>query len=88
MEHRHELQGSDCMAWHHKNCMIAWDCMVQVVLPLGEVPDKRAGKNPEQDSEQYPPGGPCTTSVTGEVVCIRRRPDLEAVRRCVEVSKH
>ncbi|CAL8463366.1 g2900 [Coccomyxa elongata] len=53
----------------------------QVVLPLGEVPDKRAGRNPTQDSEQYPPGGPCTTSVTGEVVCIRRRPDLEAVRR-------
>lgn len=62
--------------------MVSWPHDDQVVLPLGDVPDKRAGRNPKQDSEVYPPGGPCVAGVTGETVCIRRKPKLEDVRRC------
>ena len=55
--------------------------MLQVVLPLGDTPDRRAGRDPVRDSESYPIGGPCTHGVTGEAVCIRRAPDEAAVRR-------
>lgn len=57
--------------------------LLQVILPLGEEPDRRAGKDPCDDSRRYPPGGKCIKGVTGEVVCIRKAPDLEAVRRRV-----
>ncbi len=53
-----------------------------MVLPLGDVPDKRAGRDPRRDGAAYPPGGPCVEGVTGETVCIRRAPDLDALRRC------
>lgn len=55
--------------------------LLQVVLPLGDIPDKRAGRDPKRDTDAYPPGGPCIEGVTGEVVCIRRAPDLDALRR-------
>ncbi len=54
---------------------------LQVVLPLGDTPDRRAGRDPVRDSKAYPSGGPCTHGVTGEAVCIRRAPDEAAVRR-------
>jgi len=55
--------------------------LLQVILPLGDEADRRAGKDPKGDSERYPPGGKCVQGVTGELVCIRKAPDLEAVRR-------
>ena len=56
-------------------------CFCQVILPLGEEPDRRAGKDPCGDSQRYPPGGKCMKGVTGELVCIRKPPDLDAVKR-------
>ena len=55
--------------------------LLQVILPLGDEEDRRAGKDPKGDSKRYPPGGKCIQGVTGELVCIRKAPDLEAVRR-------
>ncbi|CAK0741638.1 hypothetical protein CVIRNUC_001340 [Coccomyxa viridis] len=53
----------------------------QVILPLGSKPDKRAGKDPEGDSKDFPPGGKCVEGVTGELLCIRKPPEPETVRR-------
>lgn len=55
---------------------------MQVILPLGSKPDKRAGKDPEGDSKDFPPGGKCVEGVTGELLCIRKPPEPETVRRC------
>ena len=63
------------------NLMRFFFWLLQVILPLGDVPDRRAGRNPKEDTEAFPPGGPCLTGVTGEAVCIRQSPDLQAVRR-------
>jgi hypothetical protein len=54
---------------------------LQVVLPLGDTADRRAGKDPKGDGERNPPGGLCKEGVTGEMVCIRKPPDLQAIRR-------
>ena len=55
---------------------------MQVILPLGSKPDKRAGMNPEGNSKDFPPGGKCIEGVTGELLCIRKPPEPEIVRRC------
>ena len=41
---------------------------------------RRNGKDPAKDSEANPMEGRRLTTVTGEVVCIRRAPDLDALR--------
>eukprot|EP00873_Tetraselmis_striata_P028673 jgi/Tetstr1/448937/TSEL_036163.t1 len=51
-----------------------------VVLPLGEEPNKRAGKRPKLDAEAYPAGGKTVMSVTGEYVTVRQPPDMETLR--------
>eukprot|EP00884_Botryococcus_braunii_P001198 jgi/Botrbrau1/11079/Bobra.0302s0021.1 len=53
----------------------------QVILPLGDEPGKRAGNNPVGDAAAHPPGGPITSGITGEAVCIRKAPDLATVRQ-------
>lgn len=54
---------------------------VQVVIPLGDAPGQRAGRSPKSDQEAFPPGGPVVPGTTGELVCVRRAPDLDALRR-------
>lgn len=55
-----------------------------VVLPLGSVPGVRAGPDPaasDADAASRGDGGRLVTVATGEVVCVRRAPDLAAVER-------
>lgn len=60
--------------------------VMQIVLPLGDEPSKRAGKNPKQASEEYPIEGKKITSQTGEVGIVRRRPDMDALKEDLQVS--
>lgn len=57
------------------------ECEEQVVLPLGDTPGTRAGRDPVGDSQRHPQHGTTATAVTGEAVCIRRAPNLQALRR-------
>lgn len=57
------------------------ECDEQVVLPLGDTPGTRAGRDPAGDSERHPLGGTPATATTGEAVVVRRAPDLPALRR-------
>lgn len=41
---------------------------------------RRSGTDPARDSAANPMLGRHVTTVTGEVVCVRRPPDLEALR--------
>lgn len=41
---------------------------------------RRAGKDPVEDSRRHPLQGAMATAVTGELVCVRQAPDLEALR--------
>ena len=59
---------------------------LQIVLPLGDEPSKRAGKNPKQDSQAYPITGKKITSQTGEVGIVRRSPDMDALKKELKVS--
>lgn len=58
----------------------------QIVLPLGDEPSKRSGKNPKQDSQAYPITGKKITSQTGEVGIVRRSPDMDALKKELKVS--
>lgn len=58
----------------------------QVVLPLGDVPDKRSGKDPVGDSAAYPIKGPVIECLTGEKVVVRKAPDMDAVEAELKVS--
>ena len=42
---------------------------------------RRAGKDPVGDSQRHPLQGVAAKAVTGEAVCVRRAPDLAALRR-------
>lgn len=59
---------------------------LQIVLPLGDEPSKRSGKNPKQDSQNYPIEGKKITSQTGEVGIVRRSPDMDSLRKALKVS--
>ena len=59
--------------------------LLQIVLPLGDEPNKRAGKNPKRDSEVYPIEGKTVTSQTGEIGIVRRSPDMEALKEALQV---
>ena len=61
-------------------------CVPQVVLPLGDEPDKRSGKRPKLDKEAHPEKGRLAEGVTGETVAIRKAPDLEAIKRDLKAS--
>lgn len=56
------------------------------MLPLGDEPSKRAGKNPKQDSQDYPIEGEKITSQTGEVGIVRRSPDMDSLKTELKVS--
>ena len=56
----------------------------QVIIPLGATASRRAGKHPKEDEKAWPPGGNITTTVTGEQVCVRKEPDLAALRTELE----
>ena len=58
---------------------------MQVVLPLGKEPGKRAGQQPERDSQAFPLKGEIVECVTGESVVVRRKPDLDALRQALQV---
>ena len=60
--------------------------MLQIVLSLGDEPSKRSGKNPKQDSDAYPIDGKRITSQTGEVGIVRRSPDMESLRKDLQVN--
>ena len=55
------------------------------MLPLGDEPSKRSGKNPKQDSQDYPIEGKKITSQTGEVGIMRRSPDMESLKEALKV---
>ena len=58
---------------------------LQIVLPLEEEPCKRSGKDPKQDSESYPIEGRKITSQTGEIGIVRREPDLQTLKKDLQV---
>lgn len=62
-------------------------CLLQIVLPLEDEPSKRSGKNPQQDSEAYPIEGEKITSQTGEIGIVRRAPDLQTLKKDLQVCQ-
>ncbi len=61
--------------------------LTQVILPLGEDPkEKRNGLKAKQNNTNSEEGR-VVTGLTGENVCIRRSPDLQAVRKALQVWK-
>lgn len=56
------------------------------MLPLGDEPSKRSGKNPKQNSQEYPIEGKKITSQTGEVGIVRRSPDMDSLKTELKVS--
>ncbi|KAJ9523185.1 hypothetical protein QJQ45_024077, partial [Haematococcus lacustris] len=50
-----------------------------VVLPLGDTPSTRNGAAAQHNSRLYPQAGLHAVGVTGEAVCVRRPPDLQAL---------
>ena len=60
---------------------------LQIVLPLENDPSKRSGKNPKQDSQDYPIEGKKITSQTGEVGIVRRSPDMDSLTNELKVSQ-
>ena len=64
------------------------DCvreLLQIVLPLGDEPSKRSGKDPKRDSDIYPLEGKRVTSQTGEVGIVRRSPDMDSLKTALQV---
>lgn len=57
------------------------------MLPLESEPSKRSGKNPKHDTKAYPIEGKKITSQTGEVGIVRRAPDLQALKKDLQVSE-
>ena len=74
---------------HLDNKMHAYTVVsfLQIVLPLGDAPSKRSGKNPKQDSQDYPIEGKKITSQTGEVGIVRRSPDMDSLTNELKVSQ-
>ena len=64
-------------------CSRQADChlSVQVTIPLGTTASRRAGKHPKEDEKAWPPGGEVLITMTGEQVCVRKRPDLAALEK-------
>ena len=56
---------------------------MQVILPLGDQADQRSGKNPSNGIEEE---GRHAEGVTGEAVVVRKAPDLEVVRKDLQVN--
>mmetsp|Transcript_7849 Transcript_7849/g.23615 ORF Transcript_7849/g.23615 Transcript_7849/m.23615 type:complete len:1334 (-) Transcript_7849:407-4408(-) len=52
----------------------------QVIIPLGDEKSQRNGAAAAKNSELYPPGGRLVRGTSGETVCVRRPPDLLALR--------
>ena len=48
---------------------------------------RRNGKDPAKDSKANPMDGRRVTTVTGEVVCVRRAPDLDALRKELQARR-
>ncbi|KAL6786052.1 hypothetical protein ACKKBG_A01200 [Auxenochlorella protothecoides x Auxenochlorella symbiontica] len=64
------------------------ECDEQVVLPLGDTPSIRAGRDPVGDAARHPLEGRAAVATTGEAVVVRRAPDLEDLRaRLLEVRE-
>ena len=61
--------------------------LLQIVLPLEDEPSKRSGKNPQQDSAAYPIEGEKITSQTGEIGIVRRAPDLQTLKKDLQVCQ-
>lgn len=59
---------------------------LQVILPLGKEPSRRSGMNPVADSEQQPEVGKAIESITGETVVVRKRPDMDTVKKDLQAS--
>eukprot|EP00983_Pelagomonas_calceolata_P125132 1161185-Pelagomonas_calceolata.AAC.2 len=57
-----------------------------VVLPLGSEPSARNGKDAARNAKMYRQSGPEKKGVTGEVVCVRKAPDLEALTQQLQVG--
>ena len=55
------------------------------MLLLALLPGRRAGRDPQGDAARHPIRGRPALGVTGEAVEVRRAPDLEALRRDLEV---
>ena len=47
---------------------------------------RRSGKDPEADEKEYAPEGERVEVLTGEMVCVRRKVDLEALRTDLQVD--
>ena len=48
---------------------------------------RRSGQHPKQDEQAYAPEGERKETVTGEMVCVRRRVDLDALRADLQASR-
>ncbi|KAK9815723.1 hypothetical protein WJX72_008572 [[Myrmecia] bisecta] len=59
----------------------------QVILPLGSAVSRRAGRQPEADTQAHPRQGRLVSGVTGEQLCIRKEPDKEQLRRDLQAVK-
>ena len=59
--------------------------LLQIVLPLGDEPSKRSGKDPKRDADIYPIEGKKVTSQTGEVGIVRRSPDMDSLKTALQV---
>jgi hypothetical protein len=53
--------------------------MMQVVC-------RRSGQHPKEDEQAYAPEGERKETVTGEMVCVRRKVDLDALRADLQAS--
>ena len=47
---------------------------------------RRSGQHPKEDEQAYAPGGERRETVTGEMVCMRRKVDLDALRADLQAS--
>lgn len=60
--------------------------VLQVIIPLGDTPDRRSGRDPQQDARDHPIKGEIRECLTGEHVCIRKAPDLQQLKKDLEAA--
>jgi hypothetical protein len=47
---------------------------------------RRSGQHPREDEQAYTPEGERKETVTGEMVCVRRKVDIDALRADLQAS--
>lgn len=59
----------------------------EVILPLSDKADRRSGSTPKEDAKKYTPEGRMVATVTGEIVCVRRTVNEEALRSALKAVR-